>query len=177
MKLNLCYFGNPILRKKCCPIENIDDEIRQLVSDMEETMFQHDGIGLAAPQIGRSIALFIVNVPDEPQTEDDEEIKPGTTEVFINPKILKHSEDLWVRGEGCLSIPKVYGEVTRPNSIVVEATGLDGKRFTKSYTGLVARAIMHENDHINGVLFIDRIRGKERLELEPALKLIKKKYS
>lgn len=188
MKLHLCYYGNPILRKKCAPVEAIDDELRELVYSMEETMFTHDGIGIAAPQIGKSIALFLVNAPDEPihsnDDDDDEdeeqpqqENTPSITEVFINPKILSHSEETWDRGEGCLSIPKVYGRVTRPLHITVEATDLNGNRFTRDYSGLKARTIMHENDHINGVLFIDRIHGKERQELEHYLKQIKKLYS
>lgn len=189
MRLPLCYYGNPVLRKKCARIDAIDDELRQLVVDMQETMFANDGAGLAAPQIGKSIALFIVHVADneeidgeggEEEGEDDQESSTHykrETEVFINPKILEHSQDIRLRGEGCLSIPRLYAEVERPYTITVEATDLTGNRFTKTFSGLKARAIMHENDHLNGVLFIDRIHGKARQELEAPLRIIKKKYS
>lgn len=173
MQLPLAYYGNPILRKKCPRVENIDDQIRLLVQNMEETMFTHDGIGLAAPQVHQSLALFLINIPEQVAPN---EWKPGKTRVFINPKILEYSEEMWERGEGCLSIPEVYGTVSRPVHIKVEATNLEGQRFIEEFSDLPARAIMHENDHINGVLFIDRIKGKERTEMEPALKAVKKKY-
>lgn len=173
MKLPLAYYGDPILRKKCARIEGIDDNLRQLVKDMEETMFANDGAGLAAPQVHLSLAIFITNIPK--QVGPDEWL-PGTTRVFINPKILEYSEEEWLRGEGCLSIPDVYATVSRPMHIKVEATDLDGNRFVEQFSGLPARAIMHENDHINGVLFIDRVRGRERTEIEAELKAVKKKY-
>lgn len=174
MQLPLAYYGNPILRKKCQKVDEINDRIRQLVQDMEETMSIHDGIGLAAPQVHENLALFIINIPK--QIEPDRWI-PGQTRIFINPKIIEHSEEEWLRGEGCLSIPEIYGSVSRPLHIKVEATNIDGQRFIEDFSDLTARAIMHENDHINGVLFIDRIKGKERTEMEPALKAIKKKYA
>lgn len=173
MKLPLAYYGNPVLRQKCQQIEKIDDKIKQLVKDMEETMQAHDGIGLAAPQVQVSLAIFITKIPIE---TNPDEFSPGITRVFINPKIIEHSEEEWLRGEGCLSIPKVFGTVSRPMHIKVEATDLDGKIFTEEFSGLQARAIMHENDHINGVLFIDRVKGKERQELEAALRDVKKKF-
>lgn len=173
MKLPLAYYGDPILRKKCVRVEEINDELRQLVTDMEETMLAHDGVGLAAPQVHRSIALFITNIPKK---VDHNKWIPGKTRIFINPKILEHSEEEWDRGEGCLSVPEVYGVVRRPVRIKVEATDMNGDQFIEEFSGLDARAIMHENDHINGVLFFDRIRGKERQELESALKEVKKKY-
>lgn len=173
MKLPLAYYGDPILRKKCALVEEINDEIKQLIKDMEETMFAHDGAGLAAPQVHLPLALFITNIPKQ---VGPEEWIPGTTRVFINPKILEYSQEEWLRGEGCLSIPDVFGTVCRPMHIKVEATDLEGNRFIEEFSELPARAIMHENDHINGVLFIDRVRGKERREIEPELKAVKKKY-
>lgn len=175
MKLPLAYFGHPILRKKGERVSAITDELRQLVADMEETMSAHDGIGLAAPQIKHSLALFIINVPTH--IEEEDKWIPGETRVFINPKILEHSEEQWLRGEGCLSIPNLYGTVSRPVRIKVEATDLNGHVFVEEFSGLQARAILHENDHINGVLFIDRVRGREREEMESALRQIKKKFS
>jgi peptide deformylase len=172
MKLKLAFYGNPILRKKAAPIAVITDEIKQLINDMIEAMDEKDGIGIAAPQVCHSIALFITRVPI---VKDDDEWEKGTVRVFINPKILEYSKNEDSFSEGCLSIPKVYGDVFRPIKIKVEATGLDGKLFREEFSGLHARIILHENDHINGVLFIDRLDAKERKLLEPKLRDIKKK--
>jgi len=174
MELPLAYFGNPILRKKGLLIKDINEDILQLVKDMEETMNVFNGIGIAAPQVQRNLALFLINVPLE--TEDDENIIPGKTRVFINPKILSVSHEEWDRGEGCLSIPKVYGVVSRPLKIKVEALDINGNTFIEEFSDLEARCILHENDHINGVLFIDRVRGKPRQDMELELRKIKKKY-
>lgn len=174
MKLPLAYYGDPILRKKCPPVEHFDDELKQFVKDLEETLIAHDGAGLAAPQVKRSLALFLTNVPQK--KEDEEEWTGCRLRLFINPKILEYSDEEWYRGEGCLSIPGLYAVVSRPLRIKVKAYDIDGNEFTEEFSGLPARAIMHENDHINGVLFIDRIKGRERQEMENELKAIKKKY-
>lgn len=196
MKLPLAYYGNPVLRKKGVSIETITDEIRQLVQNMEETMIAHNGIGLAAPQVSRSLALFITCADEDEEDDENEEdteeehsvskkkssrrvkaIKPPpVTKVYINPKIISYSDDLWACSQGCLSIPTVYGTVIRPMSIKIEATDLEGNRFTEELSKLPAHAFMHENDHINGVLFIDRISAKEKKEIEPLLRKVKKDY-
>lgn len=178
MKLNLTYYGNPVLRKKTKPVTEITDEIRTLVQDMVETMRENNGIGIAAPQVNRTESLFItevpIKVPDSP--EGEEEWQPGPLRVFINPKILSYSEEVWNREEGCLSIPGLRGEVVRPVTIVVQATDLEGNLFKEELTWLDARAFMHENDHINGVLFIDRMPPRERKAIEGKLHEIKKKF-
>jgi len=174
MILSLVYYGNPLLRQKAARVDLITDEIRQLVIDMEETMFAHDGIGLAAPQIGRSLALFVRSIPIK---KGDEQWEQGPTEIFINPKILGFSPEQEYIGEGCLSMPNIYGEVPRPVRIKVEATDINGNLFVKEYSDLYARNILHENDHLNGVLFIDRMEKEERKELENALRQLKKKYT
>jgi peptide deformylase len=177
MILPLVYYGDPILRKKAQPITEITDEIRQLVSDMIDTMRAKDGIGLAAPQIGKSIALCVTEVPIEvPQGNGKSNWLPGKVRVFINPKIVGHSEEQWLRGEGCLSIPGIFGEVSRPILVVVEAMDLEGKIFQEELTWLEGRAIMHENDHLNGVLFFDRIHGRERKEIDVELQKFKKLF-
>ncbi|KAF3362796.1 Peptide deformylase [Chlamydiales bacterium STE3] len=173
MILELAYYGESVLRKKAQPIEKINDEIRNLVSDMVETMHAKNGIGLAAPQVFYSLNLFIIQIPE--QGPDDTTL-PGTLRVFINPRIISVSENSCIYQEGCLSIPKLYENVERPIEVTVEAQGLDGEIFLEKFTGYSARAILHENDHINGVLFIDRIKGKKRQEIEPILRQIKKKY-
>lgn len=172
MKLKLAYYGNPVLRKKATLINEITPEIKQLVEDMIEAMDEKDGIGIAAPQVNFSLALFLTRVP----LEKDSEKNQGEVRIFINPKILNYSEESDSFSEGCLSIPKLYGDVTRPIYIKVEATDLEGNRFTENFSGLAARVIMHENDHINGVLFIDRLDPKEKKLNELKLREIKKRY-
>ncbi len=174
MKLPLAYYGDPILRKKCAPVVEITAEIRQLVLDMVDTMEANNGIGLAAPQVSRPLRLFITRFDIE--NKDEEESVPGELRVFINPEILEISEELSYLSEGCLSIPKLYGEVERPYRVRVRATDLEGKVFEEEFTGLHAHCILHENDHINGVLFIDRIHGREKIEIEPKLREIKNKF-
>lgn len=173
MILELAYYGDPVLRKKTEKIEIFDDELKQFVKDMEETMFAARGIGLAAPQVHRSVRVFIVNIPEK---DEKGEWQPTDTHIFINPKIIDFSRETWNEQEGCLSIPKLYDEINRPIRVTVEAQDLEGQIFTKEYVGWHAKTILHENDHINGVLFIDRIHGKRRKELDPILNQIKRKY-
>ena len=173
MKKKILLYGDPILRKKGRPIKEITPEIRQLVNDMIETMKQADGIGLAAPQIGESLLLFITESPRWDEEKQDWESHP--IRVWINPRVLEISSETWDHSEGCLSIPGINGVVRRPFRIVVEAMDLEGNIFRETLEGWPARTFLHENDHIHGVLYIDRITGKTRQEMEPQLKAIKKK--
>jgi peptide deformylase len=174
MKLTLAYYGEPILRKKTVPVLELSEEIRQLVADMVETMQACNGVGLAAPQVHRSLSIFVTCVPKK---QLDGKWIPGQLRVFINPKILSVTKETEVHSEGCLSIPKIYGEVERPSKVTVRATDLNGNIFEEEFSGLEACCVLHENDHINGVLFVDRIFGKARKELEPKLRTIKKNFS
>ncbi|MDR3624910.1 MAG: peptide deformylase [Chlamydiales bacterium] len=180
MKLSLIYYGNSILRKKAIPVEEITEEIRRLVHDMDAVMLAHNGAGLAAPQVGVSLRLFIMRIEKEEEkeatsTDKKEPILPDL-QVFINPTLFEPSDELFIYNEGCLSIPKVRADVIRPAAIYVEATDLDGNLIKRRFSGLEARCIMHENDHLNGVLYIDRLSKKERDHLDPALREIKKKF-
>lgn len=174
MLLPLAYYGNPILRKKAAPVKEINEEIRKLVADMIETMNAKDGIGIAAPQVQHSLALFVTRAPI---MLADGEWEKGEIRVFINPKIVGVSSEQNCYSEGCLSIPKLYGDVYRPNKITVQAQDLNGNTFVEDFVGFPARVILHENDHINGVLFIDRLEAKERKQIESQLREIKKKFS
>lgn len=177
MKLPLAFYGDPILRKKCRPVEAITDEIRTLVNNMIETMLAEDGSGIAAPQVHSDLRIFIAHPPIQnpaAKTQEEEWID-GPILVYINPRILEKSDETYVRNEGCLSIPGIYGPVERPLSIRVEAMDLEGNLFQRDLHGFAARNFLHENDHINGVLYIDRIQGKQRQELEPLLRNLKKK--
>jgi peptide deformylase len=174
MKLPLAYYGNPVLRKKAALIHEITDEIRQLAADMIETMHAENGIGLAAPQIHHSLAIFVTNVPHE---DADGEWVDGEDRVYINPKILEISTDFCESKEGCLSIPKLFAIILRPCYIIVEALDLEGNRIERELSGLDAHNFLHENDHLNGVLFIDRLKPNERKRIETQLRMIKKKFN
>lgn len=173
MKLPLTYYGDPILRKKCSPVIEIDDDIKTLVADMIETMESSNGIGIAAPQVGRSLRIFITHVSYE---NDDGELIEKPLKIFINPEILDFSIDKSIMSEGCLSIPKLHGDVTRPSTVKIKATDLENREFIEEFQGLDAHCVLHENDHINGVLFIDRMDKKERKEIEKKLRQVKQDY-
>lgn len=172
MKLPLAYYGDAILRKKGKLVTEIDDTIRQLVSDMAQTMEAHKGCGLAAPQVHQSLALFITCIP---RYLDDDTMLPGELRVFINPRIITYSTDMWACSEACLSIPGLREDVARPLEVTIQATNLEGQEFEETFVEFDAHVIMHENDHINGVLFIDRLPPKKKKELEGRLREIKKK--
>jgi peptide deformylase len=174
MKLPLAYYGDPVLRKKGTPVDKIDETIHQLVKDMAETMEANDGCGLAAPQVHQSLTLFITCIP---RYIDEETVLPGELRVFINPKIISYSQEVWPCQEGCLSIPGLRETVVRPLKVTIQATDLEGKTFQESFVGFDAHVIMHENDHINGVLFIDRLPPRRKKDIEGYLREIKKKYS
>lgn len=171
MELPFAYYGAPILRRKTKPIKEINDEIRQFAADLIETMHAHNGIGLAAPQVFRDISIFATYVPvqDEQGTWHD-----GKERVYINPKILWHSTEQFTWNDGCLSIPGLYCKSQRPAKIRIQALNLDGELIEEELENLFAFNFMHENDHLNGVLYIDRLDKKTRQEIEPVLARIKK---
>jgi peptide deformylase len=164
--LPLAYYGNPILRKVADSITHITDDVRTLVEEMIETMDACDGIGLAAPQIHHSVKLFVIRRPCE---IDGGKIELKEVKVFINPKLSEPSTATWKISEGCLSIPSIHAEVERPKEVTVEYSNLEGKRIIERVFGWEARVIMHENDHINGILFIDHLNEAQRKSLEPFL--------
>jgi peptide deformylase len=174
MKLTFCYYGNPILRKKGEPVTEITDEIKELVAAMIDYFDNNNGIGLSAQQVGKTLRLFVlrryVHLPDGKWTVSE-------PHVYINPKILERSKETWIEEEACMSIPKLHLPVERPLRIKVESTKLDGSRIVEELEGINARVVMHENDHINGVLFIDRVEDKYLKPVEGKLREIKKKYN
>lgn len=171
----LRYFGDPVLRQHCEPVQEITDEIKELAHFMINLSDNKDGIGLAAPQVGVPIRLFVLRdyiiLPDGRWTY-------SAPKVFINPKIVWKSKEVWKDTEGCLSFPGLQvGPIERPMNIRIEATDLEGKLFVEDREWLNARVTLHENDHINGVLHIDRLPPTIRKRIEPELQEIKKKYS
>ncbi|WP_409275605.1 peptide deformylase [Neobacillus sp. SCS-31] len=151
----LVYYPAEILEQPCSEIGKFDKKLGKLLDDMYETMIEFDGVGLAAPQIGQPVRVAIVDVDDE----------SGTIEM-VNPKILSSSGEQ-TGAEGCLSFPGIYGEVTRPNRVKIEAQDRKGKPYTLEAEGFLARAIQHEIDHLDGVLFTAKVtRYLEEDELE-----------
>lgn len=173
MKLSIAYYDHPVLRQKAERVDYIDNQLRQLVHDMLETMHATKGIGLAAPQIFQSIALFVSCVPI--QGEDGRWYR-GKNKVFLNPQILKVSTDMQTTSEGCLSIPELYVDITRPLTIEVESTNLVGQKIQETMSGLEAANFMHEYDHLQGILTIDRLSAEESEKIAAKLEEIKAKY-
>jgi peptide deformylase len=172
--LKIYYYGHPVLRKRCEPVHEITEEIRTLVRDMIETMDKNDGIGLAAPQVGHSLRIFVLR---NYVLLENGQWTLSEPKVYINPKLSNPGKQVVSDTEGCLSFPGLRFSVDRPDKITVEAMDLEGKTFVEEIEGYNARVRMHENDHINGVLYIDRIDANERAKVEPSLKEIKKKFS
>lgn len=165
--LPLAYYGDPILRRVGDPIGEITADIKKLVEEMIETMDACNGLGIAAPQVHHSIKLFVIRVPIE---DGKGKVEIGPVKVFINPVVSDPSEESWRANEGCLSIPTINHEVDRPKEITVEYTNLQGERIKERVSGWHAKVILHENDHINGILFIDHLTQEELAKLQPFLK-------
>lgn len=142
--IRICKLGEDVLRGKAEPVAEVTDEIRKLADDMFEAMIAADGVGLAGPQVGKPLRLFVVIADD------------NIRRVFINPQIISTSEELSDYDEGCLSIPGVWETIQRPARITVQAVNEKGKPFTLEADGQLARVIQHEYDHLDGILFIDR---------------------
>ena len=142
--IKICKLGEEVLREKAEPVAEVNDEIRKLADDMFEAMIAADGVGLAGPQVGRKLRMFVVIADDD------------VRRVFINPQIIATSEELGDYDEGCLSIPGVYETIKRPVKVTVQALNEKGKPFTLDADGLLARVIQHEYDHLDGIMFIDR---------------------
>ncbi|MBR4179737.1 MAG: peptide deformylase [Treponema sp.] len=144
MILDIVKLGEESLRQKSVPVAEVNDEIRQLAEDMFETMIEAEGVGLAAPQVGRNIRMFVLIADDD------------VRRVFINPQIIQTSSETGEYDEGCLSIPQVYETIVRPVRVTVQALNEKGRPFTLEADGLLARIIQHEYDHLDGILYIDR---------------------
>lgn len=142
--MKIYKLGEDVLRKKCVPVKEVTDSMRETFNEMFETMIAADGVGLAAPQIGVSERFFVVISDDD------------VRRVFVNPQIISTSNDLSDYDEGCLSLPGFSETIKRPSKVKVQALDENGKPFTLEADGLLARIIQHENDHLDGILYIDR---------------------
>lgn len=170
MVLPIVAFGHPVLRKIARPIDASYPDLPKLIEDMWETMYASNGVGLAAPQINRDIRLFVMDSAqifanreegDEPLNYPD---APGIKQVFINPNVVElHGAD-WAYNEGCLSIPKIREDIYRAEEVTLEYQDESFGTHTQTFSGITARVILHEYDHIEGKLFIDYLSGlKKRL--------------
>jgi len=180
MIVPILQYGDPILRSQGKRIDEIDDRIRELAANMIETMHAAHGVGLAAQQVGEALQLTVLDVSaveDRPSMLklDGTDVDPKTAMplVLINPKIELHDENE-VGVEGCLSFPEITGDIERARSVVVRAQTLEGGTFHIAATGFLARAIQHEGDHLNGILFIDRMRSAAKVALSSRLKRLQK---
>jgi peptide deformylase len=171
MVLSIVAYGDPVLRKKCEAIESSYPHLNQLISDMFETMEKSRGVGLAAPQINKPIRLFVV---DSTRMYDEGEKNEGIREVFINAQMIDELGKEWPYEEGCLSIPTIREDVYRYEKIKIKYLDSNFTPHTKEFTGLTARVIQHEYDHIEGKLFIDHLKPLKRSLLKGKLDKISK---
>ncbi|PYJ31050.1 MAG: peptide deformylase [Verrucomicrobia bacterium] len=180
MILSILQYGDPILRAKGKPVDEIDDRIRKLAANMIETMHAAHGVGLAAQQIGEALQLTVLDisaVEDRPSTLklDGKDAVPETAMplVLINPEIELRGE-MEIGVEGCLSFPEITGDIERAHSVIVHAQSLEGGTIQIEAGGFLARAIQHEGDHLNGILFIDRMRSAAKAALSSRLRRLQK---
>jgi peptide deformylase len=175
MMLEIVHYGNPVLRQKGARVEKVTPEIRQLAENMFETMVKAKGVGLAAQQVGRALQLATIDVrgiKDRPSTLEinGQSVDPEAHMplALINPE-LKPYGDKVVMGEGCLSFPEIYSDVSRSENVEVKAINEKGEPLHFKCGGLLARAVQHETDHLNGILFIDRMTREDKDEIRPEL--------
>lgn len=176
MILPIVIYGDPVLRVKCKPITEVTEEIRTLSQNMIETMHNARGVGLAAPQVGVALQLAVIEVPPDDESVtyiringEDTPLAEAMPLIFLNPK-LDHGKEKAMGEEGCLSIPDLRSEVRRSAGVKVEYQTLDGETRTIEADGLLARALQHEIDHLNGILFIDRLSAAAKLGVRRKLK-------
>jgi peptide deformylase len=175
MILEVVKYGHPVLRQKGARVEKINAEIKRLIADMLETMHAARGVGLAAQQVGKALQLTVLDVrgaTDRPSTLEREgkevDVNANMPIILINPEVKPIGENV-AGSEGCLSFPEIYGEISRPGMAEIRATNEKGQEIRFHCGGLLARAVQHELDHLNGILFIDRMTRAGKDELKPKL--------
>ncbi len=162
----ITVYGDPLLRQVAKPIDKDDTGLSKLVEDMFETMYFSDGVGLAAPQVGLSVRIFVIDATtyadEEPELEDFKK-------VFINPQIIERTGDEWSMNEGCLSLPEIREDVSRPETVRIKYVDENFIEHDETYSGFAARVIQHEYDHLDGILFIDLLNPLRRRLLKGKL--------
>ena len=160
--LQIVFYPHPALRWKSKDITRVDPQLKEWVNQMFELMYEAHGIGLADNQVALPYRMFVINPTGDPE-------QPEYEQVFINPEILRRNGSEEVE-EGCLSMPEIFGPVNRAERIVVEAFDIDGQQFRFELEGIEARVVQHENDHLDGVMFTERVSPDTLSELQPQLK-------
>ncbi len=171
MVLPIVVYGDPVLRKKCEDVTKEYPNLPQIIKDMYETMYEANGVGIAAPQVGKAIRVFLVDASPFAEVDEDEEPEftkeemaqmNGFKKTFINARMIEEVGEEWKFSEGCLSIPKIREDVLRKPTITIEYYDEQFKKHTETYDGVIARVIQHEYDHIEGILFTDKINPFKR---------------
>ncbi len=171
MEFKLRYYGDPILRIVCDPVETFDEQLEAEAEAMIETMFRERGIGLAAPQVGMNKRLIVAVMMEHQEDVDAEPV------VLVNPVIMERSRETWEYEEGCLSVPGITGNVIRPEAIVIRYQDLQGQELTVTADGMFARELLHEIDHLNGRMFVDYLSSANKSLIKSELKRIAADYS
>ncbi len=164
-------YGDPILRKRAEDIPADYEGLKELIDNMFETMYVSDGVGLAAPQIGKSLRIFVI---DASSAADEEPELDGFKKAFINPVILEKTGDEWIMNEGCLSLPEIREDVSRPETVRIRYVDENFVEHDEVYSGFAARVIQHEYDHLEGILFIDYLSPLKKRILKGKLMAITK---
>ena len=170
MILPVFAFGQPVLKKRATDINKDYEGLKSLISNMWETMYAAHGVGIAAPQIGVSVRLFII---DSIQIMEEEKKAEGIKKVFINAQIIEETGELWSYEEGCLSIPNIRGDVERQQKVRIQYLDENFEKHDEIYEGINARVIQHEYDHIEGVLFVEKLKPLKKKLIQRKLNDIK----
>ena len=178
MILPIVAYGDPVLRKVAVAIDATYPDLEKLITNMKETMYNASGVGLAAPQIGKAIRLFLIDASpfaeDDNLSEEERTVLKSFNRVFINPKILEEEGEEWLFNEGCLSIPEVREDVSRQPKITIEYQDENFTIHTETLEGLAARVFQHEYDHIEGILFTDKLSTLKKRIIKKKLENISK---
>ena len=178
MILPIVAYGDPVLRKVADAIDAAYPDLEKLITNMKETMYNASGVGLAAPQIGKAIRLFLIDASpfaeDDDLSEEERTVLKSFNRVFINPKILEEEGEEWIFNEGCLSIPDVREDVSRQPKITIEYQDENFTVHTETLEGLAARVFQHEYDHIEGILFTDKLSTLKKRIIKKKLENISK---
>ena len=178
MILPIVAYGDPVLRKVAVAIDATYPDLEKLITNMKETMYNASGVGLAAPQIGKAIRLFLIDASpfseDDDLSEEERTVLKSFNRVFINPKILEEEGEEWIFNEGCLSIPDVREDVSRQPKITIEYQDENFTVHTETLEGLAARVFQHEYDHIEGILFTDKLSTLKKRIIKKKLENISK---
>ena len=166
--MQIVLYPDPLLRRSTARVERFDEELERFAKEMLDTMYRAHGVGLAAPQVGDGRRLLVLNpTGDRRQT--------AAERVLVNVKVLRREGEVWGE-EGCLSFPRVYAEIARGETILFEAADLEGKTTKEEASGFLARVVQHEGDHLDGVLFVDRMSPADRIRVRPRLRELEERF-